>query len=317
MTIVATVAACGHPSGFQSSQPSRIELTGRSIAVIGDLQQTTELVRFVRRREDTAAEQGRLLADLGERIDAFAALVIVGDLVYSARSQRDWAHLDSLIAPLAERLPILPAIGNHDYPCWLVQFCRTARMADGMQQRFPWLEPGRAYAIPADDLLLLFLDTESRLDEQAAWLGAQLDAAERAYSAALVFFHRPPFSHSIERSAKGDTGVQRTIVPVLRNSPLTTIVVSGHIHGFEHIVHDGVHFITSGGGGGPRVAMPETGALDQYRGPECRDADRSITRRPFNYLVVTPAANLLTIHVRGFCDRDDPIEVLHSIEIEL
>lgn len=316
LAIIAMASACGSLPGFQASLPDRIAVEGKSIVVIGDLQQTSGVVRFLRGREDTAAQQDRLLADLESHIETLAALVIVGDLVFSARSQRDWEHFDELIEPFAARMPILPAIGNHDYPCYLVRLCRTANLATGMQQRFPWFEPGQPYAVPADELLLLFLDSESELDAQSAWLASQLESAAEKFSAALVFFHRPPYSNSIERSAKGDPDVQRFVVPVLHDSPVPTVVVNGHIHGFEHLEFDGVHFITTAGGGGPRVAMPKTGSADLYRGPECELPESASVVRPFNYLIVTPLPGRLSIEVRGFCTDNEPVRSLDFFTIE-
>jgi len=314
--VMTTVLGCTHAPSFQASLPEDLPVAGKTIAVVGDLQQTTGYVRFLRHRENTAEPQVRLIADLSERVDELAALVIVGDLVYSARSKSDWTHFDELITPFAERLPLLPAVGNHDYPCYLVQFCRTSRMSAGMQRRFPWLEPGRPYAVAADDVLLLFIDSERAIDTQAQWLAAQLRDAADEFSGALVFFHRPPFSNSTERTAHGNVEIERLIVPVLRESPLSAVVFNGHIHGFEHIVHGGVHFVTTAGGGGPRVAMPATERLDLYRGPECRPPGRDTIFRPFNYALLTPSDGQLHVVVRGFCIDDAEVRIIEEFTIE-
>ena len=131
------LGACAHEPAFRAGLPDSLELGDKAIAIIGDLQLTSGVTRFVRQREDNAAAQQQLIADLRARIDDIGALVIVGDLVFSARSHRDWEHLDSLVADFAAQMPVLVAVGNHDYPCWFVELCRVSKMSEGMLQRFP------------------------------------------------------------------------------------------------------------------------------------------------------------------------------------
>jgi hypothetical protein len=310
------VAGCAQTPAFRAALPNEIDKGGKAIAIIGDLQQTSGFVRALRRREDNAQAQQRLISDLHSHSDDLAALVIVGDLVYTARSHKDWQHFDSLIMPFAERMPILPAIGNHDYPCFLVQLCRSGKASRGMAERFPWISPGQPFSTSAGRIRLLFLDSESRLEPQGEWLRRQLaDAAER-FAAALVFYHRPAFSNSIDRGAVGNEDVQRFIVPVLNASPLPTIAFSGHIHGYEHIVRDGIHHFTTAGGGGPRGPMPAGPRADAYRGPDCVSETGEVLR-PFNYLLLRETEQSLRIEVRGFCRGDPAVRVLDTIEIGL
>ncbi len=310
------IAGCAQAPAFRASLPSEIDQRDKAIAIIGDLQQTSGFVRAVRRREDNAQAQQRLISDLQRHADQLAALVIVGDLVYTARSKRDWAHFDSLIAPFAERMPILPAIGNHDYPCFLVQLCRNGRLAHGMAERFPWISPGQPFSTSAGRIRLLFLDSESQLETQSAWLRRQLEDAAGQFRAALVFYHRPAFSNSIDRGADGNEAVQRYVVPILNESPLPTIAISGHIHGFEHFIRDGVHHITTAGGGGPRGPMPTGPRADAYRGPDCISEAGEVLR-PFNYLLLRETAQAVHIEVRGFCGGDSDVRLLDAIEVEL
>jgi hypothetical protein len=311
------LSGCAHVPAFRASLPDSIDPGDTAIAVIGDLQQTSALVRMARRREDNALAQQILIADLKRQIDTLAGLIIVGDLVYTARSARHWNHFDSLVTPFAQRMPVLPAIGNHDYPCYLVQFCSTAKMAKGMRTRFPWMRPGQPYTVDAGRLLLLFIDSESHLEAQGRWLDEQLSAATDQYAAALVFFHRPAFSNSIDRGATGDADVQRFLVPALSASQLPVVALSGHVHGYEHIVYDGVNYVTTAGGGGPRGPMPAGSRTDAYRGPECaRESDGAVVR-PFNYVLVRSSRANLLLEMHGFCQGDTDVRLLDTIEVEL
>lgn len=316
LAALVAVAGCAHEPAFRQALPDSIELDGRAIAVIGDLQQTTALARFFRQRENNAVERERLIADLAARIDELGALVIVGDLVFSARSARQWAEFDSYVAPFAERMPVLPAIGNHDYPCYFVELCRTSVIARGMLERFPWFVPGAPYAVESDDLLLLFLDSETGLEAQGAWLEERLVSARGRFAAALVFLHHPAFTNSIDRGVEGHPEVQAFIVPQLEAAELPVIAFSGHVHGLEYIVAEGVHYFTTAGGGGPRGPMAAERPGDRYAGRDCIQPDGEVFR-PFNYLLLRRTEAGLAVDIRGFCRGDPGVERLDAIILPL
>jgi hypothetical protein len=317
LSFLALATGCAHEPAFRAALPANVDVDGKAIAIVGDFQQTGGFVRFVRRREDTATQQRILVADMQRHIGDMGALVIVGDLVYSAGSTRQWDHLDDIVAPFAERMPVLAAVGNHDYPCFLIAFCRKSVVSRGLRDRFPWLSAGVPYAVPAGDLLLLFLDSEGSLETQAQWLEDRLGDAAGNYAAALVFFHRPAFSNTIDQRAEGDPESQRYVVPVLTAASLPVVVFSGHIHGYEDIVRDGVRYITTAGGGGPRGPLANERPFDVYRGPDCvREKDGALLR-PFNYLLLRRTQGGLHVDVRGFCRADPEVRLLDTIDIPL
>ena len=309
------LGACAHAPAFRAELPDRLELGGKAIAIIGDLQLTSDVTRFVRRREDNAEAQLELIADLRARIDEIGALVITGDLVFSGRSRRDWEHLDSLIADIAARVPVLAAVGNHDYPCWFVELCRDSKISNGMVARFPWLVPGQPYAVPSGGLELLFLDTETGFEAQGSWLDAELDRAAGRRATALVFFHRPAYTNSIDAGAKGSPEVQEFFVPALRAATTPVIVFSGHVHGLEYIVRDGVRYVTTAGGGGPRGPLGELKPDDRYRGPDCKRERQGDSVRPLNYLLLRESPAGIDIEIRGFCGAAESVRELDRIEI--
>jgi hypothetical protein len=214
-------------------------------------------------------------------------------------------------------MPILPAIGNHDYPCFMIEICNESKVSVGMLERFPWFSPGQPYAVTSGRLLLLFLDSESQLDSQSEWLNNRLAEAAGDYSAALVFFHRPAFSNSIDRGATGNPAVQQFIVPRLEAAKLPVVAFSGHIHGFEYIVRENVHYLTTAGGGGPRGPMAEERPFDRYAGRDCPQPNGDRVLRPFNYLLLRERPELLTIEVRGFCRGDGAVSRLDTIQIPI
>ena len=309
------LGACAHEPAFRAELPESLDLGDKAIAIIGDLQQTSGVARFLRGREDNADAQLELIADLKARIDEIGALVIVGDLVFSGRSSRDWAHFDSLIADVAARVPVLAAVGNHDYPCWLVELCRDSAISKGMVARFPWLEPGQPYAVESGDLELLFLDTETGFEAQGSWLEAELGRAADRNAAALVFFHRPAYTNSIDQRAVGSAEVQEFFVPALRAAMTPVIVFNGHVHGLEYIVRDGVRYVTTAGGGGPRGPLAAQKPDDRYSGPDCEREKQGDTVRPFNYVLLSESASVLELEIRGFCGTGDSVRELDRFVI--
>jgi len=285
------------------------------LAVVGDLQQTSAFVLKVMHREETAAEQDRLIEDLRARKDELAGLVIVGDLVFTAASKSDWRRFDELVGPLAGEIPILPAIGNHDYYCVFVQKCLHNVVPKSFRLRFPWFAPGTPHMVAYGKIALLFLDTETDLAAQGRWLETELDSLESSYRAALVFFHRPPFTNAVTRGSVPDEAVQAEIVPRLRASALTTVVIAGHVHGYEHFVVDGIHYITSGGGGGPRAMLGAERPNDVYAGPDCVRDEAGEVRRPFNYLLIEPRRDEMEITVRGLCKTDAAVHVIETFTV--
>jgi hypothetical protein len=184
-----------------------------------------------------------------------------------------------------------------------------------MLVRFPWLEPGQPYAVRSGDLDLLFLDTETGFESQGQWLAAELERASGEDAAALVFFHRPAYTNSIDRGAIGSPEVQKFFVPALRAATTPVIVFSGHVHGFEYLVREGIHYVTTAGGGGPRGPMADERPDDHYGGPDCEREQQGDLVRPLNYLLLKDTAATIEIEIRGFCGAGDSVRVLDRIEV--
>jgi hypothetical protein len=302
---------------FPVQPPPAISAEGRAVAVIGDLQMTSWLVRTIKRREFNRDEQALLLADLNERLGELAAVVLLGDLVYNARSRRDWAHFDALLRPAATRVPLLPAMGNHDYNCWFIHLCSQRIVPKNVRLRFPWLRPGQPYWVPFGNLVLVFLDSETALDAQGDWLSARLAEFEAQFSGIVVFAHRPPYTDSTASGLSPDPGVRAHIVPALKRTRMTPLLVSGHAHGYEHLLVDDINYVVSGGGGGPRSPLSADRPADQYTGRDCRDDISGQVLRPFNFLLLSNDSDALRVTVRGLCAADTKSATLDAFSIPL
>jgi Calcineurin-like phosphoesterase len=301
--------------GFPVAFPPTVDDHGNTLAIVGDLQMTPWFVRTVMRRESNRDAQTRLIADLRVHIDELAALAIVGDLVFNARSDSDWRHFDDVIAPVARRVPVLPAIGNHDYPCRLVRVCRQDEIAPRFLARFPWFAPGRTYVVPYGDIALVFVDSETSLAAQGEWLRAWARTHAHEYVWAIVMLHRPPHTDSELPDVAPDPELGEHIVTALAGTTLVPVFVSGHAHGYEHHIVEGTHFIVTAGGGGPRGKLRSTRPYDVYAGPDCQRDDSGRVLRPLNYVLVQPGTDALEFTVRGFCKSDADVDVLETFSI--
>ena len=318
--VLITVCGCSAepPAGaFPVELPRGLSGEDKVIAVVGDLQMTPAFVRWVMRREFNGPEQEFLMADLQRRVGGLGAVVLVGDLVYNPASRNDWRRFDALVAPLAAEVPVLPAMGNHDYYCVLVVLCTQLVVPGNVLARFPWLEPGKPYAVAHDNVVLVFFDSEVALESQGQWLRGQLRDFESGFDAMLVFVHRPPHTESAVPGLEPDVRVQTQIVEALSETSLVPVVVSGHAHGYEHLFVDGIHHVVSAGGGGPRSMLSADRPHDVYRGRNCATSPSGGALRPFNYVLVTPSIEQMRIDVHGFCTGDATVDLLESFRVPL
>jgi 3',5'-cyclic AMP phosphodiesterase CpdA len=182
-------------------------------------------------------EPGRLLngavdttAHLAEAVRVTAALkpdlvLVTGDLVDGGRPEQ-YDHLRSLLAPLADRLVLVP--GNHDDRANLVA-------------AFPAIAPDhgrdRLDGVREGPVRLVWLDTlragepGGRLDgEQLQWLDRTL--AERPDHPTVLALHHPPFVTGIHHmDLMGLHGPDATaLASVVGRHPQVERVVCGHLH---------------------------------------------------------------------------------------
>ncbi len=185
-------------------------------------------------------------------IDAVAAeapdlVVHTGDVVQSGDDSQ-WQVFFDTSAALLTSVPLAPAPGERDMVPWGDRFSQLFGTMDG--------PAGRAYSIDVGAVHVALLDSTASLDGQAAWLDADLTAAE-AHGARheLVVLHWGPWTAGARGAA-----AQSLIVPVAQRHGVDAIV-SGHEAIYEHGVADGLHYFVTGGAGvsvGHAVARPTT-----------------------------------------------------------
>jgi 3',5'-cyclic AMP phosphodiesterase CpdA len=265
---------------------------GGRVAVVSDLQRTALVERLFLRWEQNDAERAGIIAALAEaRPDA---LLLLGDHVFLGASSRAWAFFDRLVEPLrAAGIELLPILGNHD--CWSI----GPRALRHYVSRFPRLEGRRFYTTRLGPLGVVALDSNrlfmpsSQWDEQSHFYDetlARLDA-DPDVRGILVLVHHPPFTNGTVTGPSNLT--QRAFVPAFLRSRKGILMLSGHVHAYEHFLREGRHFVVCGGGGGPRhrLRRKERQAFrDLFDGPSIRD---------FHFLTLAPDDAGLDVRALG------------------
>ena len=165
---------------------------------------------------------------------------------------------------LAERgIKIFPVIGNHEYR----GFTRTPLAK--LFSRFEHLGRRNYYSVGIGGLLVVCLDSNASrmsaeaIEAQDRWLDDVLSKATADPSIWLVLpiLHHPPFTNVSPRYLVFESAeVQQRFVPRFLACGKIAAVIAGHVHTYERLLHEGVQFIVTGGGGSPRFKLkPETG----------------------------------------------------------
>jgi len=83
---------------------------------------------------------------------------------------------------------------------------------------------------------------------QYEWLLAELcqDSADPAVRHIVVVLHTPPYTTNT--SYAGNSEVRQHLCPLFERFRVA-VVFSGHVHAYEHSLVNGVHYVTTGGGG--------------------------------------------------------------------
>jgi predicted phosphodiesterase len=148
-------------------------------------------------------------------------------------------------APLAKNTPVFTAIGNHelyDDPQarnYRDVYSLPTNSADGTEDYYSF-DYGCVHFTVLDSELLPSGVTghvsTTRAAQQMAWLEDDLDAATKPWK--IVFFHRPIYTSDVE-DAWLETFEEKGV----------DLVLQGHVHEYGSYYRNGVHYVTTGGGG--------------------------------------------------------------------
>ncbi len=196
-------------------------------------------------------------------------VVVTGDLVLRGNTPEHWATWDTESKPLRDAgVPIFPVLGNHDV-------YRDAK-AETYFAHLPQLQNRRWYTVRHGNVLLVMLDSTSHYapgSEQGSWLDQQLSTVPADIDFLVIALHHPPYTNSSDQAKGGGHSAraqeqQLAVWLAARRKTLRQpiLVLAGHVHAYERYEHDGVTYITTGGGGATPYEI-QRGPQDAYREP--------------------------------------------------
>jgi len=169
-----------------------------------------------------------------------------------------------------------PVLGNHEYEG------SSQAVIDYSTVSRRWEMPDRYYSMTESvaegvDILLLFIDTTQLIDKyrdnpvqhpdagiqamdrQLAWIDATLGASQARWK--IVLGHHPIYAGTTKAESER-TDLQERLQPLL-DSHGVDIMVSGHIHNFQHnrVPESGVDYFVNSSASQSRVVIPFEGAL--------------------------------------------------------
>jgi hypothetical protein len=248
-----------------------------------------------------------------------ALVAISGDLVWRGANASDWGHYDQETKPFYDaHLPLLPAIGNHEYlTTQLVGNGRTQGLRN-FYLRFPDI-PNRPsapwYSAQYANAYFLLLDSEdddAPGGEQMKWVQSQLDALPASIEYVFVIIHRPPRTSATDgthRPRSQEIALGKMLeARQMKSSRPHFVVISGHVHNYERFEKSGVTYIVSGGGGAHPHALVRA-ADDLYRPANPHEVE-------FHYCVFTVDTAKLTFEMYRLSDqRPAKFEVRDRFEV--
>ena len=169
-----------------------------------------------------------------------------GDLQYRSNPADTWNSFFGFLEPVMRTAPFHVCIGNHEFDAPEEAAELYDRLFSGQGD-----SEARWHAFTYGPLHILMLDSESgeladAEGEQVAWADAELAWAVSEGLTPVITYHRP--TYSLSKHWRSDTTL-RDVVHGLALRHGVKLVMTGHVHGYERFVVDGVHYMTDGGGG--------------------------------------------------------------------
>ncbi|MCD4783049.1 MAG: metallophosphoesterase [Candidatus Eremiobacteraeota bacterium] len=186
-----------------------------------------------------------MLAEIKKKKPLF--IIVMGDLVERGTS-REYSEYLKTISGFP--IPIYHIPGNHD-------------ITDGGRSRFLWDVSPADYSFDVGKFHFTMLDSSRWYlrKNQWRWLEGEL----KKHSNCFVFMHVPPFSpiKRFDEYTLAYKGQKKRFLSVMKRHKVRS-VFSGHVHGFQKEVRDGVQYYVSGGGGAKLHLFPWNGGYYNF-----------------------------------------------------
>ncbi len=172
-------------------------------------------------------------------------VVQTGDMVADGNDSSLWPEFFGIERQLLRQTAFFPALGNHE------------RNTHNFYEMFRNDAPYYSFNWGSSHFLILNSDISNAEEGSTArdtfwsvqrqWIEDDLKAHQDAYYR-FVVAHHPPFTAVTRR--QGDNPHMTALVPLLEKYHVSAGLF-GHDHNYQHYLRNGIHYITTGGGGAP------------------------------------------------------------------
>ena len=179
-----------------------------------------------------------------------------GDMVENGNESAQWPIFFEVEKDLLRQTAFFATLGNHER--------NTHYFGDIFHNNayysFDW---GNAHFSIIDSDIANFPGHEREQaafwSEETRWLEQDLSAHQKA-DFRFVMMHHPPFTAVASR--QGTNGHVATLTPTLEKYGVSAGFF-GHDHNYQHHLKNGIHYVTTGGGGAPLydVSKPAAGVM--------------------------------------------------------
>lgn len=174
---------------------------------------------------------GRLLEGALRRHPATDFVVLAGDIVDRGNERTNWDHFFLRAAPVLDRVPVMPCVGNHEY---LDVGPRLYRAFFELPHNGPrGIDPDLAYSFEAGDACFAVMDSNLAVWDpdaarrQAEWLDQALARTRARWKIAI--FHHPVYPSHPWRDMPA---LREHWVPVFDRHHVD-LVLQGHDHSYQ------------------------------------------------------------------------------------
>jgi len=182
-------------------------------------------------------------------------VVQTGDMVANGDDTLQWSTFLNIEHDLLRQTAFFPAMGNHEHE---THYFRELFHDGPSYYSFDW---GNAhFSVLDSDIVNTTSDFQVKhalWGEQTRWLEEDLKHHQDSVFR-FVVAHHPPFTAVKQR--QGANEHMTALAPMLEKYHVTAGLF-GHDHNYQHYLKNGIHYVTSGGGGAPLydVDMPPAG----------------------------------------------------------
>jgi len=150
-----------------------------------------------------------------------------GDLVNETTDYGQWEEFFNTEAGVFDRIPFMPAIGNHeneDSSIYLNSFALPQNGPEGLKEHDYSFDYGNAHFVVLDSNLM---GSEGELSEAGMnWLESDLQNSDKTWK--FVMFHHPPYGVDSRDVTQGDM-IKASWAPIMENNGVDMVFV-GHQH---------------------------------------------------------------------------------------